>query len=286
MAFHSNAELSRLLDDVPMTPSSKGCYQASLARLCRVWGGNLHQAMAESPHELKAKILERVPAPNTRKIDCQTCLKLNTSLALVPPDSPFLRLFVDWFTVLKVQSADLNREKQETQVVPRWDEYLRRCDDAFGDTSRESLIAHLYSSCPVRDDLGRDMLLCSSLPRERGNWLVLMGPLARLVIQNHKTAKQHGDLEYALSRPLSDKIRRFVIMEGRGEGDPLFDAERLTGVVQRMNHRLGYEGGVGLFRHMHAASQAGASAEDRVELARRMGHCPVRTAPAYVRPLG
>ncbi len=271
-----------------LAEATRKSYAASLQRIARLIQGNVHEWLDQRPLELIEVCRRADCSVNTKKHDGQLLCKLCSGLRLLGDGHPNEALYVRYFQACILLSQDQNDERRATEVVPTWETYRERVDAEWGEHSKQSLVAALYQEAPCRDDFG-GLLLVPTLPTHpTENYLVVMGPLCRIVITQHKTMRKRGWLEFPLSKDLSKKLRRYLVMNGFEMGQPLFPEPSLSQFVVRMNTRLGYDtcGGVNLLRHMTvAAARASATPEERLDLATSMGHT-VRTQQGYVRPIG
>ena len=156
----------------------------------------------------------------------------------------------------------------------------------FGKNSKEYIISLLYKEVPVRDDFYLQILSKNFVFEDENNEhidnTIFVPKKSNLIITiySYKTQKLYGILRFKLSKKLSDLIREYVKRKKLNIGDFLFGKQETNSdFVSKMNKSIGLSGngGINYYRKMtiSALMKTIPSPEERVALAKKMGHSPV-----------
>jgi hypothetical protein len=190
------------------------------------------------------------------------------------------RVYANYQNFVELLKQHVNNElvdKQDTEIVMKFGDYINQIKTKFGETSKIYLIALLYNELTLRDDF--QLQIVDKLPKVlEHNYIVLNNTRLRVVITKYKTEKKYGVISELLSQSLSTKLKKYIHTTGLVVGDYLFGNEPLSNFILYNNKQIGVNGGVSLFRHMkitELSNDANISQEDMIKLASKMKHSPL-----------
>ena len=215
---------------------------------------------------------------NTKSAMTQVVLFLIDKLNL-PITNEVKKYYVDNYELLKIKADDEVIEKQITNPIPTFADYIERTKIHFGPESKMYILALLYREVTLRDDY--QLLIVSLIKNTEAdvskNYIVVnKQSVLTLIINQYKTSNKFGQIVIKLSPLLSRKIRKFIIMEGLicDDNNYLFGDTNLTSYVSKSNAEIGIEGSISLYRKMRISDllATNPSAEQRHQLAFDMKH--------------
>ena len=207
--------------------------------------------------------------------------------------------FVSLFHELKELSGNEKKQKQAEESTGKiaFPEYLRRIKEAYGQDSKEFLVASLYSVLTVRDNYGKMVLIGFEKQNDKkGNFLIVNPSKFELILNSYKTNKKGTEsIRFKLGASKEHKALKLLVRAwikkmklksgdmiwgGKGKGSPL------SPLVGAMNKRVGVPGSINSLRQMKV-SEIGPDAPfaQREKLAKTMSHS-VFTQPHYQVKLG
>lgn len=179
-----------------------------------------------------------------------------------------------------------NENKQQTQFVPSWEEYLRKTETNFGKDSKEYLIALIYNHLPVRDNF-KEMVIVKSMNETRNeehNYFVITSKNEMtFVINRFKTDKKFHKVVYKIkNQKLKKLLKNWIESKKLQYNRYLFGKSSLSSFVSKMNQKNGYKYdgdksvmGINFLRHITASqfsNYKNLSFDERNELSNRMLH--------------
>jgi hypothetical protein len=135
---------------------------------------------------------------------------------------------------------------------------------------------------------GKDRYIAEKAKKTEKVWL--KNKNVSITIDEYKTSKKYGQLATTFSNENSLLLRNYIKKHKIPYGNYLFGKTRLlSDFVSKMNTAMGLtkkqtDGSINNFRHMVASEFKYKNAEERVRLAKTMGHAPL-TSLQYVRNL-
>lgn len=294
---------------VPETPAPAPVYTVNdhetlKARLTEVGGSNYHTQINTLAmffdisrgieRILKPGLIEylrQVPnqngsemSVNSRKQLLQALLWTIHKLEIACPPDVFESIN-DLFEAYKI----LSREEHENAVkeaVPWWEDYLKNLRSKYSASSKENVVARMYSELPLRDDF-KGLKIRRTATDDAPNYiLVPQVGMLRLVVREYKTAGRYDPVDVELSPGLSSTVRTYIEKMGLEEGGTLFGLAPLGPFLRGLNASLGYglNHGVNYYRYMSAPVLGEVTdPEERVRVARSMKHSTI-SQRRYMRP--
>ena len=223
--------------------------------------------------------------PQTIKHTLKTLLLVFNRYAenyINPKIKDYLQDKISEFTL---EATDYYDKKQQTEIYPTFDEYLKKTKSKYGTDSKQYLVAKLYSELSIRDDYGNAPVLNNPITSKEINYFVLKKNYIYFILNDYKTSAKYSSIKYTFSSPTNKLIRQYMTNNNISIGDVLFEGN-LSAFVSNMNKELGYDNlkGINIFRHMKISELSGDSYEDKVKLSKIMGHA-VLTQSKYRRNL-
>jgi hypothetical protein len=113
------------------------------------------------------------------------------------------------------------------------------------------------------------------------NYFVMRKQYIYFINNDYKTSNKYNSVKYTFSTTLTKLIKDYINRNNLQLGDFLFDGN-LSAFVSNMNKELGYDnlGGINIFRHIRVSEMDGETYEDKIKLAKQMGHSSM-TIPKY-----
>ena len=191
-------------------------------------------------------------------------------------------------------STKQNKTRQETHIVPTFEEYLAKCRAMYDLTSKEVMIALLYSILPVRDDFKAMTIIDKESDDDKiNNFLLSNGTTMKFIINNFKTHEKYQCITMTIDHDNVDEeilynlIRGWMFTKKLKTGDYFVKKSPLSPFVSKMNASLGYDDakGINFFRHIAVSQLKGdVSFEESKALSDRMGHS-LYTQSLYTRKI-
>jgi hypothetical protein len=223
---------------------------------------------------------------NTKKLIYQTIVFIINNLDDLHISKSVNQKYIDIFNKYKIVSYDENQNKKDNPDydVLTWDTYLKKILDKYGINSKQYIMSLLYKEVPVRDDFRLNVIEIGNIrddirdfPGDNFLKIPLKANL-QVIIVNYKTDKKYGILNFKLSKKLSNLIRKYIQDNNIEYNDYLFGNDITnTKFVHEMNSSIGIKGSINYYRQMTISSllETIPSPQERVELAKLMGHAPV-----------
>jgi len=165
-------------------------------------------------------------------------------------------------------------EKNNSNDIPSFEDYLQKLIKMFGNKSREYLIAKMYSEIKCRDDL--HLILVDSFDNldSQKNYLVLNDNKSSVVINDYKTIDKYGRYDVELSNELTTLISDYILEYEIKNGEKFFNFNNVSMVISRMNKILGFTklGNINLFRKMIASDAKDLPLKEQLKVAKQMKH--------------
>lgn len=198
--------------------------------------------------------------------------------------------YVDLLETYKIMSGEHTKNKQdnpEFDVLP-YSEYLGKIKTAFGEDSKQYLVAKLYDECMMRDNFGDLTIVGYVKEMTDNNQNYIVAPktgLMRMYIQQYKTDAKYGVIQVKLSKCLSKMILKYT----NGAKGALFPESKngLSSFVGTMNRKVGIKGSINTLRQMKISEElrdANLTADEKQKLAKSCGHSHMAQLK-YVRQL-
>lgn len=193
--------------------------------------------------------------------------------------------------VMMLHNLEYLRQKATEQraPLPTFSEFLERVKNAYGEDSEEFLLMSLYSELTCRDNFCQILLL----PRFDGrrtndNYIIINNSEpATAVINCHKTIRSHGPQKMVFSKPVSNRIKRYINTHKLQYEDFLFPQRSLSMYVSRVLERCELSGAISTLRDMKVSENMNdptKTVEDLQRLAKEMGHSVQTACSVYYRP--
>jgi hypothetical protein len=176
-----------------------------------------------------------------------------------------------------------------------YSQYIKKIKDKFGPDSKQFVVASIYKEATFRDDIASLIVVNDKRSMNITDNFLLAPRAARgnmtVINQAYKTQAKYGVITVPLSASLSKTLQAYIIKTGVVDGGKLFPGNKtLSSYVSIMNKAVdpNAKGGINYLRHSVVSEQLSKlkniSAEERVKLARQMGHSPLCQL-AYVRSI-
>jgi hypothetical protein len=218
---------------------------------------------------------------NTVKSAIQTILFVIDKLELKNTKK---EAFVKAFDIYKLKSLDHTAEKQETEKVMPFQNYIDLVKEKYGENSKMFMIAMLYDELTLRDDFTLKIVNSGKALSTEFNYIIIpqrkgikLNTKLRIVINHYKTSEKYGEINADVSVELSNMIREYAKQNELKEGDFLFGEKELSNYVSSKNKQMGLKGSISLFRQMKISDVLSkeTDAKTRVELAEKLKHSPI-----------
>jgi hypothetical protein len=192
---------------------------------------------------------------------------------LLPVSRAILQKFKNKSAEYGVRSEKQQAERQETERIPKFDDYAKKVEEVFGKNSDMDLITAIYKEIHGgRDDLGLRVVnsIDDAKPEWGDNYIVVRKvkkpkPIVsvRIIIDKFKTKNDYEGYNLIVNKALSKRIRDYIKKNKVEYGDYLFGVEKLSSFINSCNHILREQhnflkdaaGGVNLFRKMLASGE-------------------------------
>ena len=268
-----NDILKHKLTDLQMNPNTKKKYLQDLNRLLVAVNNEDIIKNMKKANELIAKIKATEYANNTKLGMVQICLFMITNFNIVV-NKKSIQILTNYFNIVKYEAVNVVANKQETEEVLTWKEYIDKVKNEFGENSKMYLIANLYKELTLRDDFTLKIL--NKKPKTADeNYIILNKNNYTIIINQYKTQAKYGAITVKLTKGLTVLINRYITEQNLNEGDYLLGDKELSGYILYNNHKIGVNGGVCLYRRMTVSEELNnqkITPEQRVKLAEKMKH--------------
>jgi len=232
-----------------------------------------------------------VYAENSKKKYIESAIKAITLLKL-GVNKTAVNKYNDYFSKLKIVSKIQSDVKTTTVAVPKFNNYLTKVKDVFGETSKQYLLSKVYFEAPLRDNFSKLKIVATDKEATDTDINYIKVPKsgkAKVITNKYKTDRKYGVISIELTTGLTTLVKEYMKSHNIKLGENLFgDSKSLSDFTSKMNNKLGFTGGVTLFRNMKISTELDGvgidNAEKRLELSKKMGHSPV-TQYSYLRKL-
>jgi hypothetical protein len=234
--------------------------------------------------EAQKKFSEELYSINSKKLMLQTILKLIGVLDLKLPLKT-TQQYLDKFNELKIASQIQTEDKQETDVIMDFDEYLKQIKEHYGEVSKEYVIASLYSIFSFRDDL--QLKIVGDIEEaidDKINYLVLTTGKAKIVLNSYKTDTKYGQHIIQLPTKISNLVKKYVIENKHRAGDYLLGDGLLSKFISQMNNSIGLPITINNLRQMRISKNASRDPKKLLGLAKTACHS-ASTSKNYLRSI-
>ena len=167
-------------------------------------------------------------------------------------------------------------EKQKSEVVISFDEYLEKVRNHFGENHTMYLLASMYSECGCRDDL--QLIILNTKPNElTNNYLILNENQHEVILTKFKTEAKYETITIVLSEALTELIDKYIEINKLNENDYLFGNQLQSPYIRYNNKLLGLNIGINKLRQMKVSELVNDKTKpvsEHFALAHQMGHSP------------
>jgi hypothetical protein len=179
---------------------------------------------------------------NTRKSLFQMIVWIIDNLH-IPIPKPIKLHYNKEFDIYKISSSDESAEKNDSEAVYSFKDYLQKIKDEYGVDSKNYVLSKLYEEVTLRDDF---ILMIKPTIKDANdqdeNYIVVPKKDAlTLIVNKYKTSEKYGEIKVKLSLPLSKLIRNYISNEELSNDDYLFGDKSLSSFVSKMNRKIGIE---------------------------------------------
>ena len=225
---------------------------------------------------------------NSVKSFMQTLCKIITKTKMALPQKT-ISAYQDIFAVYKLKSIKEGAKKKADSPVMTYEEYLPLVKKAFGEVSKEYIIASLYELYGLRDNLCKLKIVPAQTPQNTDdhshNYIVIPndgGSDCKMLYNTYKTWGKYGNAVIQIPAKLSSLIRKYFNKSTLDYDDYLFGSSLLSGFISEFNQSLGLNVTINTLRQMTVSNALpeDASEEDIVAVARKMHHAPGTTGGA------
>lgn len=199
-------------------------------------------------------------------------------------------VFTKSFEINKMKSDTISKEKQNTEVVLPFHEYLEKVKSRFGEKSQMFVLSSLYDFISLRDDFQLIITDKASTNNKKDSYITLgrsKNSKARMIINQYKTVNKYGIIDVSLPIPLTTMIKEYIATNKLKEGDYLFGTgTKLSAYVSANNKKIGIKGAITYYRKMSVAdllNKQGVTEEEKYDKAQEMKHSPFVQGAVYYR---
>lgn len=195
------------------------------------------------------------------------------------------KLYDNYYSELKIESSNMTKMRQNDiqYAVMMYPEYLQKIKDKFTESSKEYLLARLYSEVVARDNFGNIEII--NTVREKNtltqNYMVVprsKNSPVKVIIQSYKTIRFYGIKTITLSNELSTLIRQYITLNGLTTKLFPTNTKGLSQFIGIMNRKIGVSGSINTLRQMYATtilSNKDITPAERLELSTTMMNSPI-----------
>jgi len=224
---------------------------------------------------------------NSKKLLYQTILKLLDVLDITIPKAT-KNAYVDKFHEYKVSSHEQTKQKVQSEEVMNFQDYLAKVKEAYGEVSKEYIIACLYHLSGFRDDLQLVIIPTETKKSKKEldkNYIVIPTDKKSncfIILNVFKTDKKYEQDIINIPKPLSKIIREYVDEEALDYNDYIFGNQNLSKFISKFNTKIGLKITINNLRQMKVSSTFSDDPKERVKLSKSMKHSAL-TSEKYVR---
>ena len=262
---------------VQTNPNSKAFYDKNIKSLNRILGNvdfndytNIIDKINNATHNNKPYGI------NTIKNFYQTILYSITN-KIINVNIDAFNQYKREFELYKIKSSEIPK----ANIVMPFEEYLPIIKQAYGENSKEFIIAYLYSVYSFRDDLQLKIADgYKNLNYDTENYIVIHDDKCIIYMNTYKTAKKYGRDKIVLDNYISNLIRTYIYTHKLK--DYLFSDKNLSYFIKRFNNKLGLPITINTYRQMFVSEHQSNIPQDKLELSKIMKHSP-STTKLYIR---
>lgn len=189
-------------------------------------------------------------------------------------DAPIFDNIIKYMAELDRQYTLQHIEKQKSEVVISFPEYLEKVKNYFGESSTMYLLVSMYSEATMRDDF--QLLILNELPTElKQNYIILGENQHTLIFTKYKTEAKYQTITIVLSEALTELIDKYIKINKLKENDYLFGSQLQSSFIRYNNKLLGLDIGVNTLRRMRITdliNDKSVPITEQFKLAKDMGH--------------
>lgn len=177
-----------------------------------------------------------------------------------------------------------NKIHNPKYAVPLYSKKMAEAKDKFGENSKEYFLFVLYNEATFRDNF--DEIYVTKGASDKDNYMDISNPNnVRVILNEYKMKKKYKTIDVDFTPSSSQYIVKWLKDNNIGIGETVFKGKQ-SRFIGEMLRKLGItHGAVNTMRHMkdtEVYNDTNTTFEQKVELARRMGHS-LRMARDYVR---
>ena len=173
----------------------------------------------------------------------------------IPVNSDTIKQYEGLVNIMKMKASHckIQQQNDEDHRVIKYSVYLDKIRNAFGEKSKQYLIASIYNVITMRDDLASVNIVGSMNEiNDINNYIVIPKTgNSVFVLQAYKTQNKYGKQITILPEPLTSLIREYIIPNKLT--DRLFPTNYdngLTQYIHKMNEKIGVNGSINEIRRM------------------------------------
>lgn len=194
------------------------------------------------------------------------------------------------FELLNISSREKTEQNQQKETVLKFDEYLKKIKDEYGEDSKQFLISSLYSFYSFRDDLILYVIPTEKEATETNkNYVVIpTGKIKNciIILNEYKTSKKYGQDKVILNDYISNLMKQYKSNNDIINYSFLFGEKPLSGYIKKYNDKLNLNITINTLRQMKVSETLNekGDAETRLNLSKIMKHSP-ETSKKYKRTM-
>lgn len=194
------------------------------------------------------------------------------------------------FELLNITSREQTEQNQQKETVLKFDEYLKKIKEAYGEGSKQYLISLLYSFYSFRDDLILEVIPTEKEATETNkNYVVIPTGKIRnciIILNEYKTSKRYGQDIISLNSEISNLMKQYKSNNDIKNNGFLFGEKPLSGYIKKFNDKLNLNITINTLRQMKVSETLNekGDAETRLNLSKIMKHSP-ETSKKYKRTM-
>jgi len=192
------------------------------------------------------------------------------------------------FELLNIMSREQTEKKQKEEHVISFDEYLKLIKTAYGEDSKQYLIALLYSFYSFRDDLILEVIPIEKEARDTNKNYVVIPSLksknCMIILNAYKTSGRYGQDKILLPTNISNLMKQYRLNNSINYYEYLFGDKVLSSFIKYMNDKLNLNITINTLRQMKVSETLleNDDANTRLKLSKMMKHSP-ETSKKYNR---
>lgn len=272
LEIYSDNIYFKFIDNLDIKPSTKITYQGNLCRVLDLLGD---QDLVEVINQdlLPSLIDSSNFEYSTKKNMTMNCLTILNNMG-VKLAEPIFQNITKYMGELDRQYTLKHMEKQQSEIVLSFAEYLEKVKNYFGEGSTMFLLASMYSEVGCRDDL--QLIILNKKPDElTNNYLILNEKQHEVILTKFKTEAKYELINVVLSEALTELINKYIELNKLNKNDYLFGNHLQSPFIRYNNKLLGLDIGINKLRQMKVTelvSDKTKPISKHFALAKQMGH--------------